>query len=85
MRTGLKTEVQMPRSWGLSLGETERIELERIIVDEDQEAAWEFLRDVVYARVVDDSQRESCLHDISKPVDGVQRPIKKHKNIGSFD
>ncbi|MCG2794280.1 MAG: hypothetical protein L6427_00100 [Actinomycetia bacterium] len=81
----METEVGMPRSWGLSFGEAERIELERIIVDEDPEAAWEFLRGVIYPRVVDASQPGSCLHDVTKPVDGVERPIIKHKRIGSFD
>ncbi len=75
----------MSRNRGLSFGEEERILLERIVVDEDREAAFEFLRDVVYPRVTDGSGPGSCLHDISKPVDGGKRPIKTHKNIGSFD
>jgi len=75
----------MARYWGLSLGEAERIELERITVDEDREAAWEFVRDVIYPKVVEASRHSGCMHDISRPVDAVERPIRKHKSIGSFD
>jgi len=75
----------MPGNRGLSLGEEERIMLERIVVDEDRDAAFEFLRDVVYPRVTDVPGPGNCLQDISKPVNGVERPIRKHKNIGSFD
>lgn len=81
----IDVEVGMARSWGLSFGEVERMELERIMMDEDRDAALEFLGNVVYPRVKEAEKPGSCLHDTSKAVDDVGRPIGKHKRIGSFD
>lgn len=75
----------MARTWGISFGESERMELERIVVDEDERAALDFVRKVIYAKVRESEKPGSCFHDVSKPVEDVGRPVDRHKKLGSFD
>lgn len=75
----------MSRVWAVSLGEKERIELERVVMDDDRDGALDFLKNVVYAAVKDIEKPQSCYHKVEKPVEDLGRPIKKHKNLGSFD
>ena len=70
------------RTWGVSFGERERMELERIILDRDREAALAFLREVIYPKVKESEQPGSCFHDTAKPVDKLERPVDKHKKLG---
>lgn len=79
-----QTEVGLAKTWAISFGENERMELERIIMDEDAEAAARFLREVIYARVKEYEKPGSCFHDTTKPVDGVSRPVDRHKKLGDF-
>jgi len=72
------------RTWGLSFGEKERLELERIIMDRDQEAALAFLQKVVYPKVKESEKPGSCFHEISKPVEKLDRPVSVHKKLGDF-
>ncbi len=72
------------RTWGISFGEKERMELERIIVDGDQEAALSFLSKVIYPRVKESEKPGSCFHDTSKPVEKLDRPVDLHKKLGDF-
>jgi hypothetical protein len=71
------------RTWAVSFGETERMDLERIIMDSDPGSALEFLKEVVYPKVKEAEKPGSCFHDIAKPVDNVGRPINRHKDLGS--
>ena len=73
----------MSRTWAVSFGETERMDLERIVMDSDSDSALEFLRKVIYPKVKEAEKPGSCFHDVSKPVDDVGRPIEKHKDLGS--
>ncbi|MBN1288479.1 MAG: hypothetical protein JXA49_02440 [Actinobacteria bacterium] len=73
----------MARKWAVSFGENERLELEKIILDEDADAALAFLRDVVYVAVKGLEKTGSCYHNVEKPVEGLGRPVRKHKNLGS--
>ncbi|MBN2167626.1 MAG: hypothetical protein JW738_00150 [Actinobacteria bacterium] len=73
----------MDKSWVVSFGENERMELERILLDDDPDAALVFLRDVVYEDVKGLEKTGSCYHDVEKPVEGLGRPVKRHKNLGS--
>lgn len=75
----------MPRSWAVSFGEKERVELERIILDEDAKSALGFLTEIVYAKVKESEKPGSCYHDVNKPVDELPRSVKKQKELGSFD
>ena len=75
----------MARTWAVSFGETERMELERIMMDEDAESAISFLRKVIYPKVKEAEKGGSCFHDVAKPVDDLGRPIDKHKRLGNFD
>lgn len=75
----------MAKTWGISFGETERMELERIVLDEDAAAALEFVRGVIYAKVRESEKPGSCFHDVAKPVEDVGRPVDRHKKLGSFD
>lgn len=84
-RGGTVAEVVMARRWGVSLDERERMELERIVVDSDAQAALEFVRDVVHAKVRDSEKPGSCFHDVEKPVGGVARAVDRHKKLGSCD
>jgi hypothetical protein len=73
----------MSRTWAVSFGETERMDLERIVMDSDPDSALEFLKKVIYPKVKEAEKPGSCFHDVSKPVDDVGRPIEKHKDLGS--
>jgi hypothetical protein len=72
------------KTWGVSITEAERIELERIITDGDRDCALEFLSRVVYEKVKSSEKCKGCLHDTERPVDEISRPIRKHKGLGSF-
>jgi hypothetical protein len=69
----------------MSIDENERMELERIVMDADSEAALEFIRKVIYAKVKESEKPGSCFHDVAKPIDEVPRTVRKHKRLGSFD
>ncbi len=75
----------MGKTWGFSINETERMELEKIVLDNDQVGALEFLRSVIYRKVKEIEKPGSCFHDVNKPVQNVERPISKHKQLGDFD
>jgi len=75
-------EVAMARTWAVSFGENDRIELERIITDEDEPSALEFLKRVVYPKVKEAEKPGSCFREVTRPVDEVGRPIKKLKGSG---
>ena len=70
-------------TWAVSFGENERMELERIMLDSDPEAALEFLDKVIYPKVKESEKPGSCFHDTSKPVEHLDRPVDKHKKLGS--
>ncbi len=72
------------KSWGLSIGEAERMELERVVMDADAEAALAFLQKVIYPRIKESEKPGSCFHDTSKPVEQLGRPVDKHKKWGDF-
>lgn len=72
------------RTWGISFGERERMELERIVMDRDREAALAFLEEVIYPRVKESEKPGSCFHDTSKPVGRLERPVELHKKLGDF-
>ncbi len=74
----------MARTWAVSFGEKQRIDLERIIMDEDAEAALGFLKEVVYSQVRESEKPGSCFHDTAKTVDKLDRPVDRHKKLGSF-
>lgn len=74
----------MARTWAISIGEPERMDLERIMLDEDPESALAFLREVVYPQVKESEKARGCFHDPSKPVDSVSRSVDRHKKLGSF-
>jgi hypothetical protein len=73
----------MGKTWGLSFGENERIELERIVMDQDSEAALAFLKKVIYPKVKESEKPGSCFHETSKPVEQLERPVSTHKKLGS--
>lgn len=75
----------MPRTWGVSFGETERMELERIVMDSDEASALKFVKGVIYPKVRESEKPGSCFHDVEKTVEEVDRPIKKHTSMGSGD
>jgi len=70
------------KTWGLSIGETERMELERIVMDKDGEAALVFIQKVIYPKVKESEKPGSCFHDTSKPVEQLERPVDTHKKLG---
>lgn len=72
----------MARTWGLSFGENERMELERIIMDKDHESALVFLQEVIYPKIKESEKPGSCFHETSKPVEKLERPVSKHKKMG---
>ncbi|MEW6554893.1 MAG: hypothetical protein AB1384_11475 [Actinomycetota bacterium] len=74
----------MAKTWGLSFGEAERMELERIVMDGDPDGALAFLREVIYAQVKESEKPGSCFHDTAKPVEQLDRPVDKHKKMGDF-
>jgi hypothetical protein len=75
----------MARTWAVSFGEAERMELERVMMDEDTEAALGFIRNVIYPKVKEAEKPGSCFHDVDKPVDEVGREVSRHKRLGTFD
>jgi hypothetical protein len=75
----------MTRTWAVSFGENERMELERVIMDDDQQAALDFIKKVIYPKVKEAEKPGSCFHDVAKPVDGVGREVNRHKRLGTFD
>lgn len=75
----------MARTWAVSFGENERIELERVVMDDDPESALDFLKSVIYPKVKETEKPGSCFHDTTKPVQDLDRPVKKHKSLGDFD
>jgi hypothetical protein len=74
----------MTKTWGLSIGENERMELERIVVDRDPDAAMAFLQNVIYPKIKESEKPGSCFHDTAKPVDQLERPVSDHKKLGDF-
>lgn len=74
----------MAKTWAVSFGESERMELERIMIDEDSQAAMAFLRDIIYPKVKESEKPGSCFHDVSKPVEDLGRPVDRHKKLGDF-
>jgi hypothetical protein len=72
------------RTWAVSFGENERMELERIMVDEDDGSAMEFLRKVIYPKVKESEKPGACFHDVEKPVEDLDRPVDRHKKLGDF-
>jgi len=75
----------MGRVWAVSFGEKERMELERVVMDDDPEAALGFVKKVIYPKVKEAEKPGSCFHDVEKPVDEVGRPVNRHKRLGTFD
>jgi hypothetical protein len=73
----------MAKTWGLSFGENERMELERIVMDKDAEAAMAFLQNVIYPKIKESEKPGSCFHETSKPVEQLERPVSQHKKMGS--
>ena len=60
------------------------MELERIVMDRDAEAALGFLHRVIYPKVKESERPGSCFHDASKPVEQLERPVDRHKKLGDF-
>lgn len=79
-----KGVLKLGRTWGFSINETERMELERIVVDEDREGALDFLRKIIYQKVKETEKPGSCFHDVNKPLERIERPVRKHKELGDF-
>jgi len=74
----------MPKTWAISFGEKERMELERVVMDGDEDGALKFINEVVYPKVKEAEKPGSCFHEVGKQVDDIKRPIRKHKNLGDF-
>ena len=72
------------KTWGLSFGEKERMELERIVMDKDRDSALAFLEEVIYPKVKESEKPGSCFHDVEKPVEKLDRPVSEHKKLGDF-
>ena len=72
------------KTWGLSFGENERMELERVVMDDDHEAALAFVKEVIYPKVKEAEKPGSCFHDTTKPVDELERTVDRHKKFGDF-
>ncbi|MHB8895595.1 MAG: hypothetical protein ACYC99_10525 [Candidatus Geothermincolia bacterium] len=75
----------MGRVWAVSFGEGERMELERIVMDDDSEMAMDFVRRVIYPKVKEGEKPGACFHDVDKPVDDIGRAVNRHKRLGTFD
>jgi hypothetical protein len=75
----------MARVWAVSFKESERMQLERIMMDEDEAAAMSFVRDVIYPQVKESEKPGACFHDVDKTVDEVGREVRRHKRLGTFD
>ena len=71
------------KTWGLSIGEAERMELERVVMDRDAEAALAFLQKVIYPKVKESEKPGSCFHDTAKTVENLDRTVDRHKKLGS--
>ena len=74
----------MAKTWAVSFGETERMELERIMMDEDSASAMEFVKKVIYPKVLESEKPGACFHDVDKPVEDLARPVDRHKKLGDF-
>jgi len=72
------------RTWAVSFGEKERMELERVMMDEDEASAMRFVRDVIYPKVKEAEKPGACFHDVEKPVKDLSRPVDRHKKLGDF-
>jgi hypothetical protein len=72
------------KTWAVSFGESERMELERIMMDEDSGSAMEFLKKVIYPKVRESEKPGACFHDVEKPVKNLGRPVDRHKKLGDF-
>ncbi len=71
------------KTWGFSIGEKERMDLERIVMDRDADGALAFLQQVIYPKVKEIEKPGSCFHEASKPVQHLERSVDKHKKLGS--
>jgi hypothetical protein len=71
------------KTWGLSFGENERMELERIVMDKDAQSALVFVQKVVYPKVKESEKPGGCFHETSKPVEQLERPVREHKKLGN--
>jgi hypothetical protein len=71
------------KTWGLSFGENERMDLERIVMDKDAESALAFLQEVIYPKIKESEKPGSCFHETSKPVNQLERPVSEHKKLGN--
>jgi hypothetical protein len=71
------------KTWGLSFGESERMDLERIVMDKDAQSALVFLQEVIYPKVKESEKPGSCFHETSKPVEQLERPVSDHKKLGN--
>jgi hypothetical protein len=71
------------KTWGLSFGENERMELERIVMDKDAQSALVFVQKVIYPKIKESEKPGSCFHETSKPVDQLERPVSEHKKLGN--
>lgn len=78
-------EVGLERKWAVSFGENERMELERVVIDDDPSAALDFVKKVIYPKVKESEKPGSCFHDVEKPVEEVGRQVNRHKRLGTFD
>lgn len=81
----MKCGGSMAKTWAVSFGENERIELEKIVLDEDASSALEFITSIVYPKVKESEKPGACFHEVTKPVDRVGRPIKKFRGSGGKD
>lgn len=75
----------MGRVWAVTFGESERMELERIMMDDDEGVALDFIRRVIYPQVKEAEKPGACFQDVDKPVDELGREVSRHKRLGTFD
>jgi hypothetical protein len=75
----------MARIWTASFTESERMDLERVVLDDDAAAALEFVKNVIYPGVKDSEKPGACFADVDKPVDKIGRQVNRHKRLGTFD
>lgn len=73
--------------WGISLDREERIELERIVLDDDDEAALMFLRERIYPRIAElEKSPHGCLHvalDRREQEMGIRKSPEEERDIDS--
>jgi hypothetical protein len=81
----LRTEVKVARTWAVSFGEKDRMDLERIMMDEDPDSALRFVSEVIYPKVKEAEKPGACFHDVDKPVSDLKRPVSRHKKLGDFN